>query len=302
MRVLVTGAYGLIGAACLARLHHEGHEVIGAGRAVAAARRRYPYARWIEADFRRLVTPEAWEPLLKSVDAVVNCVGAFQAGMRDDLRRAHVEAPRALFAACERTRIRIVHVSAVGADVSGVTEFMQGKGLAEQDLASRDFHWLILRPGVVLAPNVYGGTAMFRGLAAVPVVTPVVAAERTIQVVAIEDVTATVAWALGPAARLRQSFDLMHPQPLRLDSIVMATRAWLGFGEQPVWRLPRGLGRVMAAGADRGVVAGLSRRHRPDAVDHVLHRQCRQHDAQEPRCHQVAGDPEQLCDPGRRQQ
>ena len=59
-----------------------------------------------------------------------------------------------------------------------------------------------------------------------------------------------MAWALGSGARLRQSFDLMHPQPLRIDSIVVATRAWLGFQEQPVWRVPRGLGRVMVAAAD----------------------------------------------------
>ena len=32
MRVLVTGAYGLIGAACLARLHRDGHELVAAGR------------------------------------------------------------------------------------------------------------------------------------------------------------------------------------------------------------------------------------------------------------------------------
>ena len=37
MRVLVTGAYGLIGSACLARLHRDGHELIGAGRAIAEA-------------------------------------------------------------------------------------------------------------------------------------------------------------------------------------------------------------------------------------------------------------------------
>jgi len=40
MRVLITGAYGLIGAACLAKLHAEGHDLIGAGRSIEEARRR----------------------------------------------------------------------------------------------------------------------------------------------------------------------------------------------------------------------------------------------------------------------
>ena len=42
MRVLVTGAYGLIGSAVLARLARDGHDLIGAGRSVAAARRAFP--------------------------------------------------------------------------------------------------------------------------------------------------------------------------------------------------------------------------------------------------------------------
>ncbi len=64
MRVLVTGAYGLIGSACLARLRRDGHALIGAGRAIAERARRFPYAHWVEADFARLTSAEAWRPLL----------------------------------------------------------------------------------------------------------------------------------------------------------------------------------------------------------------------------------------------
>ena len=64
MRVLVTGAYGLIGSACLARLHRDGHALVGVGRAVETAKRSFPYARWIEADFARLAASDDWRPLL----------------------------------------------------------------------------------------------------------------------------------------------------------------------------------------------------------------------------------------------
>src|SRR5262249_2510614 len=102
MRVLVTGAYGLIGTAVRARLNAAGHALTGAGRSVAAARRRFPYAAWVVADFNRLTTEEAWLPLLAGMDAVVNCAGALQSGGRDDLERVHASAPLALFAACRR--------------------------------------------------------------------------------------------------------------------------------------------------------------------------------------------------------
>ena len=97
MRVLVTGAYGLIGAACLARLHAAGHDVVAAGRSLRSARRRLPYAQWIAADFTKLASAEAWQPLLQGIEAVVNCVGVLQDGLRDDVRRVQLDGTKALF-------------------------------------------------------------------------------------------------------------------------------------------------------------------------------------------------------------
>jgi len=76
----------LIGAACLARLHAAGHDVVAAGRNLRSARRRLPYAQWIAGDFRKLARAEAWQPLLQGIDAVVNCVGVLQDGLRDDVQ------------------------------------------------------------------------------------------------------------------------------------------------------------------------------------------------------------------------
>jgi nucleoside-diphosphate-sugar epimerase len=52
MHVVVTGAYGFIGSAVVARLLADGHAVIGVGRRPAAAR-RVPEARWISLDIAR---------------------------------------------------------------------------------------------------------------------------------------------------------------------------------------------------------------------------------------------------------
>jgi uncharacterized protein YbjT (DUF2867 family) len=250
MRVLIAGAYGLIGAACLRRLRLEGHGLIGIGRDIAQARRRFPYARWISADFTNLTIPQSWRELLLGVDAVVNCVGALQDGARDDLHRVHVEAPAALFAACEQMGIRrVIHVSAVGAGPRGASAFARTKGETESDLAARDLDWVILRPGLVLAHGVYGGTALLRGAAAIPFVTPVPAA-KPIHIVAIEDVAETVAWALRPNAPGRLTLDLVHPEPQTLAAIVTSQRGWLGLKPQPVVTLPRVVSAVTAKAAD----------------------------------------------------
>jgi uncharacterized protein YbjT (DUF2867 family) len=252
MRVLVTGAYGLIGAACLARLHNDGHAVAGAGRRLAEARWRFPYARWVEADFARLTRVEACRPKLAGVDAVVNCVGVLQDGAGDDTRRVHVEATSALFDACAQASIRrVIHVSAMGAEASGPTAFARTKAQAEAHLMRcDDLDWVILRPALVLAPAVFGGTAMLRGLAAMPWVTPVMGGDSRIQVLAVEDLAATVAFCVGPAAPARVRWDVAHPQVHTLSGIITAVRGWLGFKPQRIVEVPAAVGRLVAAAAD----------------------------------------------------
>jgi uncharacterized protein YbjT (DUF2867 family) len=249
MRVLVTGAYGLIGSAILARLARDGHQVVGAGRDVAKGR-RLPAAQWAAADFNTLTSAEAWRPLLENIDAVVNCVGVLQGGLRDDSHRVHVEATTALFAACERAGIRVIHISAIGAEAAGPTEFSRGKAQAEQDLAQRDLDWVILRPTLVLAGAVYGGSAMLRAVAAFPGVTPLIAANSNIQIVSIEDVADTVARCLTSGAPAKVSWDLAHPQVHTLRDIVLAIRRWLGFAPRPVVPVPRLIARAIGLAAD----------------------------------------------------
>lgn len=236
MRVLVTGAYGLIGSAVLARLHRDGHELVGAGRSLEEARRRLPYARWIEADFRRLTSADAWRPLLSGVEAVVNCVGVLQDGARDDVQAVQVVGTCALFDACAAAGVRrVVHVSAIGASADGPTRFSRTKAQADGHLASLDLDWVILRPGLVLAPAVYGGSAMLRGLAGLPWVTPAVASK--VQVVSVDNIADTVAFCLRRDAPSKVIWELAHPATHDLSDVAAALRQWHGFPPRPRLRL-----------------------------------------------------------------
>ncbi len=251
MRVLVTGAYGLIGSAILVRLHQHGHELVGSGRNIDTAQRRFPYARWVAADFRDLQTKEAWTEILTGIDAVVNCAGAFQQSMRDDLEAVHVNAPLALFAACEEMGIRrVVQISAMGAGEQGASTFAKTKGYADASLAASTLPWIILRPGVVLAPGVYGASAMLRGLAGLPWRTPLIAGDREVRIVSVEDVADTVTWALGPGLSVKGTFELLHPRSYRVADLVSAQRCWLGFPPQQTLELPTVIALVITAAAD----------------------------------------------------
>jgi uncharacterized protein YbjT (DUF2867 family) len=251
MRVLVTGAYGLIGSAVLTRLHRDGHELVGTGRHVDTAQRQFPYTHWIAADFRDLQSKQAWTKILTGIDAVVNCAGALQQSLRDDLAAVHVGAPLALFTACEDLGIkRVVQISAIGAGLQGASTFAKTKGESDTALAARALPWIILRPGVVLAPGVYGASAMLRGLAGVPWRTPLIAGDREVRIVGVEDVADTVAWALGPGLSVNATFELLHPRSYRLADVVSALRRWLGFPQQPTLELPAVFANTITAVAD----------------------------------------------------
>ena len=245
MRVVVTGAYGLIGSAVLARLNRDGHELVAVGRSIDQARQRFPYAQWIEADFARLTTADAWHPLLTGIDVVVNCVGVLQDGSRDDVTAVQVTGTCALFDACARAGVRrIIHVSAIGAAADGPSAFSRTKAQADAHLVSLDVDWAILRPALVLGPAAYGGTAMLRGLAGLPWLVPSLASQ--VQIVSIDDIADTVAFCLGDRAPAKVTWDLAHPQTLDLGDIVAALRAWHGFPPRPRFQIPA-VGRAIVA-------------------------------------------------------
>lgn len=165
MRVLIVGAYGLVGGYVTARLSGEGHEVIAVGRDVSAAKRRFPLAQWARVDLGRTSAAE-WRQLLDGVSAVVNCAGALQDSPRDNLQAVHVDGLATLVAACSAAGVRrFVQISAAGVE-RGQGRFGQTKTQADEALRASDLEWVILRPGLVLAPAAYGGSALLRGLAA----------------------------------------------------------------------------------------------------------------------------------------
>lgn len=248
---LILGAYGLIGreiaSACLA----AGHRVIGLGRSPETGRRLLPDAEWIGLDLNHALSPADWLPHLAGVDAVINASGALQSGGRDDLAKIQRDAITALIAACESAGVEtFVQISAPGAQPDASTEFMTTKGEADAALRASRLDWVILKPGLVIAPTAYGGTSLLRILAAVPFVQPVTLADAPVQTVAVADVAAAALRATTDPTLSRQDFDLVEPEPHTLADIILAFRKWLGFAPAPVVRVPMALGRQIARLAD----------------------------------------------------
>lgn len=227
--VLVLGGYGLIGSACCRALDNAGFHVVGLGRSRAAAMAVAPLQDWVFHDLRSLDT-HAWAALLARVDVVVNAAGALQDGPGDDLEAVH-NTMLARLCAAAGPDLRLVQISAAGVSPEATTEFFRSKARGEAQVAKAACEWVILRPSLVLAPEAYGGTALLRGAAALPVILPEVLPACMVQTVHIDDLAgAVVAAARGdiPSGTIaditeqtaRPLFDLMHK-----------IRVWQGFPE-----------------------------------------------------------------------
>lgn len=247
--VLLLGATGLIGSAVAARLQAESHEVVGVARGLGEAARRVSAARWIKLDIGAATRPEDWAPHLAGIDAVVNCAGVLQDGARDSTAAVHRDAPAALWRACEAAGVkRIVQMSAMGAESGGATAFLRTKQQGDQALEASALDWVILRPSVVLGRQAYGGSALFRALAAWPWLPRFPDAGR-LDVVQLDDVVETVARMLRPDAPSRVALALAGPERLSVADVIGAYRCWLGWPPAREIALP---GFLMALGWKAG--------------------------------------------------
>jgi hypothetical protein len=139
----------------------------------------------------------------------------------------------------------------MGVDAAGPTRFSRSKAEADRHLQESDLDWVILRPALVLARAVYGGSALLRALAAFPGAIPLVEPDARIQIVDVDDVAETVALCAAADAPRKVIWQLGHPQVHTLGEIAIAYRQWLGFPPRRVARIPRAVGRAVALLADQ---------------------------------------------------
>lgn len=232
-RLLILGASGFIGSEIARAMVADGHDLRLAGRDLDYGKRLFPHATWVNADLNWLADAADWAPLLAGIDIVVNAAGLLQRAPGDSVTRVQRDAVLALAQASETAGIgRIVQISAAGIEGND-SDFMASKQQADFALLACAVPAIVLRPGLVIGRNAYGGTQLIRMAAAMPIgLFPPLGA--SIRCIALSDVVEAVRRALVETETPREPIDLVAETAQTLPEIIVAHRRWLGL---PDWRI-----------------------------------------------------------------
>ncbi|WP_027573071.1 SDR family oxidoreductase [Bradyrhizobium sp. WSM1743] len=242
--ILVLGASGLIGRFVTDDLRAQGFRVVGVARSLSPAQTmsaldiELPMLILDTAALTRLLSDHA-------VSIVVNCLGVLQDGPGSNTSAVHRDFVARLLQAIGGSgrAIRLVHISIPGIAESDRTAFATTKREAERLIGTSGIPHAILRPGFVVAPSAYGGSAMLRALAAFPVDLPAKEMATPFQPVAIEDISATIAWLaardVDDASVKAVSWDLMQAEPVTMAGVIKRFRHAFGTAGWPRIAMPR---------------------------------------------------------------
>ncbi|MBB4257901.1 MULTISPECIES: SDR family oxidoreductase [unclassified Bradyrhizobium] len=241
--ILVLGASGLIGRFVTDDLRARGFRALGVARSLSPAQKtsaldiELPILSLDATVLTRLLREHA-------VDVVVNCLGVLQDGPGSDTGAVHRDFVARLLAAITDSgrAIRLVHISIPGAAEADRTAFARTKREAERLIAASGIAHAVLRPGFVVAPSAYGGSAMLRALAALPLDLPDKEMATPFQPVSVEDISATIAWLtvrdIDDAAVKAVSWDLMQAEPVTMAGVIKQFRLAFGTAAWPPVAMP----------------------------------------------------------------
>ena len=250
-KVLLLGGSGFIGTYIANRLSQRGIEVT-----IPTRRRERTKALIIQPNVLMpevgINSEEALVSLMQGQDAVINLVGILHS--RDvvlpyskDFAEAHVELPKKIVAACKKAGVRrLVHMSALGADPKGPSEYLCSKGDGEAIVmaAKSELDVTVFRPSVIFGLG-DSFLTMFAGVLRKLPFFPLGFGHARFQPVWAADVADAFVDSLGNPETFGQAYDLVGPKVYTLRELVDYTARLVGSNARII-ALPEGLAYLQA--------------------------------------------------------
>ena len=233
-KVLLLGGSGFVGTYIANRLSQRGVEVT-----IPTRRRERTKALIIQPNVEmpevNINSEEVLVELMRGKDVVINLVGILHS--RDvvlpyskDFAEAHVELPQKIVAACKKAGVRrLLHMSALGADPKGPSEYLCSKGDGEAIVmaAKSDLDVTVFRPSVMFGLG-DSFLSMFAGVLRKLPFFPLGFGQARFQPVWVADVADAFVDSLGNPATFGQAYDLVGPKVYTLRELVDYTAELVG--------------------------------------------------------------------------
>lgn len=201
--VTIYGGSGFVGRYIARRMAQQGWRIRVAVRRPNEAMfvRPYGVVGQVEPVFCNIRDDESVRLVMTGADAVVNCVGTFDKGGKNNFDAVQNHgAGRIARIAAELGVERMVHLSAIGADADSKSLYAQSKAAGERAILEHMPSAVILRPSVIYGPE----DQFFNRFAAMtrlgPVL-PLVGANTKFQPVYVDDVAHAAALGATGAAK-----------------------------------------------------------------------------------------------------
>ncbi|MBP1806441.1 complex I NDUFA9 subunit family protein [Rubellimicrobium aerolatum] len=248
--VTIFGGSGFLGRYIARRLAKDGWRVRVAVRRVEQAGfvRMYGHTGQVMPWACNIRDDDSVRAALRGADAAVTCVGTFDRKGRNSFQAIHVEAAGRIARTCLEEGVRrLVHVSALGANPEGGSDYARSKAEGEAAVLAAMPHAVILRPSILFGPE----DAFFNRFAGMPgPVLPILGASTHFQPVWVDDVAAAA--AMGASGRAAPgTYELGGPEVLTfrelMEKMLHVTRR-----RKLVLGLPFWLGNLMGGAFDAG--------------------------------------------------
>lgn len=219
-KVLLLGGSGFVGTSVAEQLAARGIFVTVPTRRLNRANHLLllPTVDVVEADIFNAAELDA---LVREHDAVINLVGI----LHGDFERTHVAFPKLVAESCAKAGVaRLIHMSALNADVNGPSEYLRSRGRGEAAVwavgkANPALNVTMFRPSVVFGErdqfiNLFASLTKFFW------VIPLGSAAAKFQPVWVEDVARAIATSLDMIETKNQTYPLAGPQVYTLRQLV----------------------------------------------------------------------------------
>ena len=248
--ILLVGGSGFLGSHVSRRLAAQGHRLTVPTRHRERARHLLvlPTVEVVETNVHDDVR---LAELVAGQDAVINLVGILHGryGLPygPDFARAHVGLPRRIAAACRAAGVRrLIHASALNADVNGPSQYLRSKGEGEAALraAGESLDLTLFRPSAIFGPD-DAFLNLFARLQRLFPLMPLGNVQAKFQPVYVEDVAQAIVASLDRADAFGQAYCCCGPRVYTLAELVRYVGEQIG-RPRPIIPLPEALARIQA--------------------------------------------------------